>query len=131
MNKRPTSISVIAWILIVMAGVSLISTSAMINNPVAEELMAKSSVPVTVQYVLSYIALAITFVSGIAMLKGLNWSRYLYVIWSFIGFTFSLATSPMKVALIPGFVIFLVIAFFLFSAKANAFFKSVKGDENA
>lgn len=131
MNKRPTSISVIAWILIAMAGISLVATTAMINNPMAEEMMAKNPVPIPVQYAINYIALLITLISGIAMLKGKNWSRFLYVSWSFVGFAFSLATSPIKAPLIPGFILFVVIAFFLFRPKANAFFTSDGEPDNA
>lgn len=122
MNKRPTSITVISWILIVMGGISLIATTAMINNPTVHDMMAKNPMPIPVQYAMSYIGLLVMIVSGVAMLKGMNWARYLYVIWSLVGFVIGIATSPMKAAMIPGFVVFLVIAFFLFRPKATAFF---------
>jgi hypothetical protein len=131
MNQRPTSITVISWILIVIGMISLITTTAMINNPTAQELMAKSPLPIPVQHALSYIGLLITIVCGIAMLKGKNWARLLYVIWGVIGFVIGIATSPMKAAMIPGFFIFAVIVFFLFRRKATAFFIPPKGVENA
>jgi len=71
-----------------------------------------------------YVGLIVTVMCGIAMLKGQNWSRYLYVIWSIIGTVIGITTSPMKAVMIPGIVVFLVIAFFLFRPKANAFFLS-------
>ncbi len=49
MKKRPTSVTVIAWILIVTGGVSLVATTAAINNPVTLELMSKSPLPIPVQ----------------------------------------------------------------------------------
>ena len=122
MHKRPTSVSVIAWILIVMAGISLISTTVVINTPEMHRIMAKSSTPIPVQYAMSYIGLLITMVSGIAMLKGMNWARYVYVIWGVFGFIVGMVTSPMKVAMIPGVIMFLACAFFLFRPKATAFF---------
>lgn len=131
MTKRPTSISVISWILIVIGAVSLITTTAMINNPTVRDLMAKSSMPISVQYAMSYLGLLVTIVSGAGMLKGRNWARYLYVIWSLVGFVIGIATSPMKAAMIPGFLVFLVVAFFLFRPKATAFFVPHEEREDA
>jgi hypothetical protein len=131
MKKRPTSISVIAWILIVMGGISLITTSLMINNPMARDLMSKSPIPIPAQYAINYVGLLIMIVSGAAMLKGCNWARFLYVIWSIIGFLVGITTSPMKAAMIPGFVVFLIVAFFLFRPKANAFFSPGQEPTNA
>jgi hypothetical protein len=131
MTERPTSISVISWILIVTSGISLITTTAMINNPVVQDLMAKSPIPIPVQYAMSYIGLLVMIGSGIAMLKGANWARYLYVIWNLVGFVVGIATSPMKAAMIPSLVVFLVIAFFLFRPKATAFFVTHEETENA
>lgn len=122
MNKRPTSITVTSWILIVMGGISLISTTAMINNSEVQEIMAKNPLPIPIQYLMSYAGLLVMIISGIAMLKGKNWARLLYIIWSLVGFSIGILTSPMKAAMIPGLVVFGVIVFFLFRPKASAFF---------
>lgn len=122
MKERPTSITVIAWILIVMAGLSLITSAFYMNNPRARELMGRSPIPIPVQYLMTYVGLLVTLICGIAMLKGQNWARILYVIWYIIGFVVGIATSPMKVAMIPGSVVFVVIAFFLFRPIANEYF---------
>lgn len=131
MNKRPTSITVISWILIVLGGLSFVTTAAMTNNPTAVALMSKSVLPVTVQYVISYIGSLVMVVSGIAMLKEQNWARWLYVGWSIIGFAIGLATSPAKIAMIPGLVVFLILAFFLFRPKANEYFARQEPAANA
>ncbi len=131
MKKRPTSITVIAWILIAMGGISLITSAIMINNPVARDLMSKSPIPIPVQYVMSYVGLLIMIVSGVAMLKGFNWARFLYAIWIVIGFVVGIATSPMKAAMIPGLVVFGVSAFILFRPKASAFFSTLEPPSNA
>ena len=122
MKNRPTSITVISWILIIMGGISLITSSISLNNPMAKELMSRSPMPISIQYLMMYVGLFIMIVCGIAMLKGQNWARLLYVIWSIIGFVVGIATSPFKAAMIPGIVIFLIAAFFLFRPKANAYF---------
>ena len=126
MRTRPTSITVIAWILILMGAISLVTTTLMINpvmtNPAARELLSKSPIPVPVQYAMTYVALLVMLVSGVAILKGQNWGRWLYVVGTALGFLIGIITSPLKSAMIPGFVVFVVVAFFLFSPKANKYF---------
>ena len=114
MTKRPTSITIISWWLIVLGGMNLFITTAMINNPTVQDLMAQNPIPIPVQYAMSYIQLLVMIVSGVAMLNGANWARYLYAIWTLVVSVIGIVTSPMKAAMIPGFVVFLVIAFFLF-----------------
>lgn len=131
MKKRPTSVTIIAWILIVLGALSVVTTTVMTNNPTAVALMSKSPLPVSVQYGISYFGSLVMVVSGIAMLKGQNWARWLYIGWSVIGFIIGVATSPAKIAMIPGFVVFLIIAFFLFRPRANDYFAKVEAVANA
>ena len=122
MKARHTSITVISWILIVAGVISLITSTVALNNPMAKELMARSPIPLPVQYAMLYVGLLVMITGGVAMLKALNWGRLLYVIWSAAGSVIGFATSPMKIALIPGFLLYLVVVFFLFRPKANQFF---------
>lgn len=122
MKRRPTSVTVVAWILIVIAAINLISSAVSFNNPMVRELMAKSPVPIPVQYIMLFVGLTVTLVSGVGMLKGQNWARMLYVIWSAIGMIIGLATSPMKAMLIPGLLVVLIFVFFLFRPNANKYF---------
>ena len=128
--KRPSSISVIVWILIVTSGISVITSTVNLNNRMVEELMGKSLLPIPLQYSMLYVGLLITIVAGIAMLKGQNWARFLYVAWTALGFVIGVVTSSMKTAMIPGLVVFSVITFFLFRPKANQYFsqKEPPGD---
>lgn len=131
MAKRPTSISVISWYFILGGGISLITTTAMINNPMVQDWMAQNPIPIPVQYAMNYIGLLVMIVSGVAMLKGANWARYLFAIWTLVVSVPGIVTSGMKAISIPGFVVFLVIAFFLFRPKATAFFVPHDETENA
>jgi hypothetical protein len=130
MRTRPTSITVIAWILILMSGISLVTTTLMIDkvmdNPAARELISKSLIPVPVQYAVTYVGLLIMLVSGVAILKGQNWGRWLYVVGTAAGFLIGIMTSPLKEAMIPGFVVFVVLTFFLFRPKANNYFSDAE-----
>lgn len=122
MKSRPTSITIISWFLIVMPLLSLISIPAAMSDPKAQEMMAKSPIPVPVQYVMLYAGLAVSVVSGIGMLRGMNAARWLYVVWSAVGLVVGLATSPVTPLMIPGLIIFVVIVFFLFRKPASRFF---------
>src|SRR5262245_24588897 len=117
MLKRPTSVSVIAWILIVISGIALISLTVRLNgpafnSPMAKELIEKSPLPISVQYALAYMHPLVNLIAGNSMLYGRNWARLLYVVSGVIGFVIGIVTSPVKILMIPGFVIFAVITFF-------------------
>ena len=129
MTNRPTSITVIGWILIVLGVVGFLGILPDLNSPDARELMAKSPIPISVQYTMSFLGLAISVLSGYGVLQGMNWARYLYVIWSVIGIGTGLATSPFKLMIIPSLVVFLIIAFYFFRPKANAFFSGAQSDD--
>lgn len=131
MNKRPTSLTIIAWILIVIGGISIISTAVMIDNPAVMELMRKSPLPIPLQYAMNFFGLLVMVVSGVGLLKGHNWARFLYVGWSAVGFVIGLATSPLKAALLPSLVFLVVVAFFLFRKKANDYFSQARTSDNA
>ena len=132
MRTRPTSVTVVAWILILMGGISLVTMTVMIgtgmidkvmiDNPAARELLSKSPIPLSVQYAMSYVGFLIMLVSGVAMLKRQNWGRWLYVVGTAAGFVIGVMTSPLKEAMIPGLVVFVVVTFFLFRPKANNYF---------
>jgi hypothetical protein len=122
MKKRPLSVTVISWILIVIGALSIATEMAMRDNPMVRDMMARTPMPVSVQYALQYLGLALTVVSGIFMLRGKAWARLLYVAWGAVGLLIGLATSPVKMAMIPGTVIFAIIVFFLFRRSAGEYF---------
>jgi len=119
---RPVAVTVIAWYLIIAAGLALVSSLAYLNNPLTKDLMARSPLPESVQYLLLFGGLAVSLVSGIGMLQGHNWARWVYVIWAAVGFAISLATSPLKLMLIPGILVYFIIVLFLFRPAATRFF---------
>jgi len=131
MSTRPTSITVVAWILIVLGGIALIATTAMLGDQTTRTLMSKSPIPIPVQYAMTYVGLLIMLVSGFAMLKRQNWGRWLYVIGAGIGLLVGIVTSPMREAIIPGFVFYVVVVFFLFRRRANEYFSGTESAGDA
>lgn len=122
---RPRSITIISWYLIISGAYMLIYFGLnyqLFDTPLMRNMMEKSPLPIEVQIAQIFVGGAITVITGLAMLKGQNWGRWLYFLWSALGLTVGLLTSPMKFMILPGLLVFLVIAFFLFRPKANAYF---------
>ena len=70
----------------------------------ARELMAKSMVPIPAQYFMMFAGLLVSIVSGIFMLKGANWARMLYIIWSALGVLLPPHYQPGEARSHPGFL---------------------------
>lgn len=134
-KKRPTSVTVIAWFLIVVAAINVVTMTfawkKVYQDPKVQELMAKSPLPVSVQYAMGAVGLVVMLTAGIFMLRGKNWARFLYMGWTAAGFVISFFTSPAKLMLIPGVVMYAIVVFFLMRPAANAYFESAADvDEN-
>jgi len=134
MQTRPKSVVIVSWFLIVTGVSSVIMTLATWNNELKEELMAKSTLPPSVQYAIQAIGLLVMIVCGISMLRGKPWARTTYVAWSVVGLAISVFTSPFKMMLIPGALLLLVVSYLLYRPAANAFFAGTaqpQGDAGA
>ena len=126
MPVRPTSITVICWIIIVFGVLGALSMLVFSALPEVRAEMAKSPLPVPVQFALSFTGLALTTLCGSFMLGGRNWARWVYVAWNAFGFVISIFIAPNYLAMLPGLIFFGIIALFLFQPRANEFFKSQK-----
>jgi hypothetical protein len=98
------------------------------DNPHVVELMNKSPFSISVQYALMWSGALVTSGSGLMMLYRQNWARLLYVGWNILGIIIGLTTSPIKIMLLPGVVVFAIIAFILFRPAVNAYFAGVSGE---
>ncbi len=125
---RPTSLTVIAWLLIVSCVLSVASFVMAHGNPAAENVMRQGVLPLWLQYAIGYFGMAVQLVCALAFLKGKAWGRTLYIGWGVIGLVIGFATSPMKLALIPGAILFAIVVFFLLRPAANAFFANRRHD---
>jgi len=122
MNKRPTSITIVSWFLIVTGVISLVAPLITYGNPEVSKLMDLSSVPVPIQYLMMIVGVTIILYSGIGMLLGKKFARTLYVSWTPLALIYALATSPVKILIAPSLLFFLIIVFFLFRKNSNAYF---------
>ena len=124
MKNRPLSITIIAWLLVIFASIDLIMFAIAIHNPeMVDAMRANSKLPMSAQYCLISLNVLGLLISGIAMLKGKNWARMMYIGLAIITLTVDLLTSIKSPLLyLPALMFLLVICFFLFRPKANVFF---------
>ena len=73
MIKRPLAISMIGCYLVCKGILLLFLTSFSLKDPATMEAMAKSVFPLPVALFFLFAGLAMTLVSGISILKGMNW----------------------------------------------------------
>ena len=120
--NRPTSLTIIGWLLIAMGIFGLISQLTMQDNPAVQQVLAESPLPASVHMILGIIGAIVGVVSGYGVLKGMNWSRFLYVGWSAVGLVIGLLTTPFTSIMVLSLVFVGVFAFFLFRPAANDWF---------
>jgi len=125
-QERPVSLTIIAWFLIVTSALGVLGMLMIQNNPIAEQMYAKSPLPISAHIAIGIVGALITIACGYGLLKGLNWSRLLYVGWSIIGFAIAMLTMPVTPFIWLSVAFFAIICFFLFRPAANAWFNPTK-----
>jgi len=124
MEKRPLSLTIIAWFLIIFSLLGLYGVATMGSNPVAMKMIEQMHSSLRFQQAWGVLGALINIVCAYGILKGLPWSRVLYVLWGVISVAVGFYMSPMKVVVLVTLVILVVIAFFLFTEKANDWFSA-------
>lgn len=124
MEKRPVSLTIIAWLLIVFAVIGLIGVATMKSNPQMLKMIEEMHVSLLFEQVWGVIGAVITLACAYGIFKGQPWSRVLYVAWGIVSLVVGFYTTPMKAVLVISLVILIVFAIFLFSAKANEWFSA-------
>ena len=132
MTARPMSVSIVAWLLIVLGTIALVTMTIMIveintivtsNAAAAQQVRDKAVLPLEVLFAILLLGTAIIPIAGIAMLSQKNWGRWLYVVGNpavtAVGFAIGASQT-----LIPSIIFYVVVTFFLFLPRANAYFSS-------
>jgi hypothetical protein len=122
MEKRPLSLTIIAWFLVVTSLFAIYGAATMGSNPVVMNMLEKSHGSLLFQQVWSIVGAIVSLIVAYGIFKGQPWSRVLYVVWGVLGLVVGFFTSPMPLALLLGLIFLVVIGAFLFGDKANAWF---------
>jgi len=124
MEKRPLSLTVIAWLLISLSLLALIGTFAMQSNPQMVKMQEQMHTPVLFQHTWTVLGVIIDLIVAYGIFKGQPWSRVLYVVWGIIGLVVGFFILPQKAYLVFSLIVLVVISIFLFSARANEYFSA-------
>lgn len=124
MEKRPVSLTVIGWLLIVLALFGLYAAATIGSNAIAMKMLAQMHVSLALERAWGVLGAVVNLICAYGILKGLPWSRVLYLLWGVIGLIVSLYISPMKAAVVFGLVVLVVIAAFLWTNSANDWFSA-------
>ncbi|MEA0970831.1 hypothetical protein Megvenef_00800 [Candidatus Megaera venefica] len=128
MNNRPRSVTIVCWILIVTGVLGLvfyvIADLSMDHKQLFTLMEHQRHIPGSVQYALGYFALFVSISSGIAMLYGKNWARFLYLGYHIFSFSILILSSSYRITLIHEVIMFAIFTFILFRSSANQYFKS-------
>ena len=122
MEKRPLSLTIIMWFLVVTSLFGLYSVLTIRSNPVAMKMIEQMHVPILYQQIWGVLGTIVSLIVAFGIFKGLPWSRVLYVAWGIIGLVVGYFISPMPLVLGLSLIFLIVISAFLFGDKANGWF---------
>ncbi len=122
-RKRPISVTVIAWFEILTSGDMLFKMLYYAKSEF-RQLVEASGRSVTISVLWGIVGGVITLVSGIAMLKGLNWGRWLCLCYGAISIVLTLLLYGFYAPkfLIGGIAIYIVQLVFLTRPAVSTFF---------
>jgi hypothetical protein len=115
MKDRPLSITIIGWLFIIFGAVALLSGLLPLGGTTTAQRIAEFK-----SHWMVHLSRLAAMVSGLFMLRGHNWARWLLVIWIAFHIVISALHSVSQLAI--HVAIFAVILFFLFRRPASAYF---------
>jgi len=124
MEKRPLSLTIIAWVLVVLSVLALVGMFTMGSNPAMVKAMQQMHVSLAFERTWTAVGVIINLIVAYGIFKGQPWSRVLYVVWGIIGLVAGFFISPVKAALVVSLIILVVISIFLFGEKGNDWFSA-------
>jgi hypothetical protein len=127
--KRPLSLSIIGWLVLVITPISLIRVACSMSDPelwvVIKTVYETSLLPFGLLVTWAYLILVVQFICAVGILYGKNWSRWTYATATLIGIAFALLTR-FSLRVLPDIVEQAIILFFLFRPAANRWFEKGK-----
>jgi hypothetical protein len=122
MDKRPLSLTIIGWGLLISSAFSAFASLRMASNPVAMKMIAKTGVPLIFEQGWGIIGAVVIAACGYGILKGLPWSRVLYVAWSLLALVVTIFILPLISMLVLSVLFIIGITYFLYRPIANDWF---------
>lgn len=121
---RPTSVSIVSWLLIIGSVIGMLALDYARQNGNAPTLALPGTLSPTEQIGVAYGLIVSHALFGILLLNGLNWGRILFVLIGATQHSYLLSTGPVRQwPILVGLILFLAIVIVLFRPQANAFFR--------
>jgi hypothetical protein len=120
MSKRPLSITVISWIFIAFGGIALLTSLIPFADSSAADRIAEHPFEFWLTPVIQILAL----ISGVFMLFGFNWARWLLVVW--VGYHIILSALHSPLELLVHTLLFAIVLYFVFRSQASAYFRGAR-----
>jgi hypothetical protein len=124
MEKRPLSLTIIGWLLAAFTLLGLYGVVTMGSNPMAVKMLDQMHIPLRFEQGWGVLGAIINLACAYGILKGLPWSRVLFVVWGVIGLVAGFYISPIKYLLVFSLIFLVVIAAFLWTNAANDWFNA-------
>ncbi len=125
MNPRPRSITIISWVFIAFGSVAILANVVPVARPAAGQRLADVATQNLSELWPLYLSQIAAVTSGVFMLRGSNWARWLLVAWFVFHVALSFLHSPVRVvvhALLLGAALY-----YLFRRPAAAYFRGAPG----
>jgi uncharacterized membrane protein len=124
MNTRPRSITFFSWIFIVFGSLALITGLLPNANTTAAQRIAELS-----GHWYVHVSRIVMVLSGVFMLYGFNWARWLLVVW--LAFHVIIGILHSSFQLLVHSLLLVVVVFFLFRPAASAYFRATKAGNSS
>ena len=124
MEKRPLSLTIIAWVIIVFSLFGVYGLVTAGSNPIMTKMLDQMHMSLAMYQAWAGLGTVISLACAYGILKGLPWSRVLYLVWGVIGLIVGLYISPMKAALVVSLIVLVVVCAFLWTNAANDWFQA-------
>src|SRR5262245_1346792 len=118
MTKRPTSITIISWIFIIFGGAAFLLSL----RPLADSASAQWIAERPFEFLLIPVIQVLALLSGLFMLYGFNWARWLLVVW--VGSHVIISAMNSAFELIVHSLLFVVVLYIIFRPPAGEYFRS-------
>ncbi|MBB3764523.1 hypothetical protein [Sphingomicrobium lutaoense] len=122
MNERSTAMSVIGALFLIFGAWAIFGILMTSDSEAFAEVVASSSLGREGVLATNILGGLITMASGYGVLKGMNWSRYLWTGWSILALIIGLLTAPFSNLALVNLAIIALFAYYLFRPQANAWF---------
>jgi len=130
-RKRPIILAFIAWIIFFQSGYSLIIKPLIIYQfPVVQEALESSGMSVSVSLIWGILVGVVGIFSGIGILKGCNWARFLYLGFGATSLTLGWILYGFHSQYIRKILFYIFILIILTITSAASFFAKVKSEES-